>query len=370
MKNFGFGCMRLPMEPGADWMNGKVDLEQFSRMVDTFLENGFTYFDTAHGYIGGKSETAIRECLVKRYPRDRYILADKLTENFFQKEADIYPVFADQLEKTGVEYFDYYLMHALTIEHYKKFMRCNAFEAAMKLKKEGKIKHIGISFHDKAAVLEEILAQHPEVEVVQIQFNYVDFDDPGIESGAVYEVCRKYKKDVIVMEPVKGGGLVNLPEEAKKIFDDLHGGSYASYAIRYAAGFEGVMMVLSGMSDYQQLADNVSYMKDFIPLTHEELDAVAKVRDIFKKQETIPCTACRYCTDSCPKQIPIPDLFSCMNAKKQYKDWNSDFYYMVHTDKGGKASDCIGCGKCESSCPQHLQVRDLLREVAAVFEHA
>jgi len=368
MKSLGFGCMRLPMEPGAEWMNGKVDLEQFSRMVDTFLENGFTYFDTAHGYIGGKSETAIRECLVGRYPRDRYVLADKLTENFFQKEADIYPLFADQLEKTGVEYFDYYLMHALTSEHYKKFMCCNAFEAAIKLKSEGKIKHIGISFHDKAAVLEEILAQHPEVEVVQIQFNYVDYDDPGIESGAVYEVCRKYKKDVIVMEPVKGGGLVSLPDEAKKIFDDLQGGSYASYAIRYAAGFEDVMMVLSGMSDYEQLEDNISYMKDFISLTREELDAVAKVRDIFKNQETIPCTACRYCTDSCPKRIPIPDLLSCMNAKKQYKDWNSDFYYMVHTDKGGKASDCIECGKCESSCPQHLMIKDLLKETVTVFE--
>jgi len=368
MKNFGFGCMRLPMEPGANWMNGNVDLEQFTRMVDTFLENGFTYFDTAHSYIGGKSETAIRKCLVERYPRDRYILADKLTESFFQKEEDILPVFADQLEKTGVEYFDYYLMHAMTTGHYKKFTRCNAFEVARKLKSEGKIKHIGISFHDKAAVLETILSEHPEIEVVQIQFNYVDYDDPGVESGAVYEVCRKFGKPVIVMEPLKGGGLANLPVEANKVFDSLNGGSCASYANRYAAGFEGVMMVLSGMSAYEQLEDNISYMNDFVPLTRAELDAVAKVRDIFKKQELIPCTACRYCTDECPKQIAIPDLLSCMNAKKQYKDWNSDFYYMVHTTNSGKASDCIQCGKCEQFCPQHLDIRKLLDNVVSVFE--
>jgi len=368
MKKLGFGCMRLPMEPGSTWMNGNVDLEQFSRMVDTFLEHGFPYFDTAHGYLGGKSEIAIRECLVKRYPRDRYILANKLPENFFHKEEDILPVFADQLEKTGVEYFDYYLMHALTSGHYKKFTRCNAFEIAKKLKSEGKIKHIGISFHDKAAVLETILTEHPEIEVVQIQFNYVDYDDPGIESGAVYEVCRKFGKPVIVMEPLKGGALADPPEEAKKAFDRLRGGSYASYANRYAASFEGVMVVLSGMSAYEQLEDNISYMKDFVPLTREEHEAIAKVRDIFKKQEIIPCTACRYCTDGCPKQIAIPDLLSCMNAKKLHKDWNSDFYYMVHTTNGGKASDCIGCGKCEQSCPQHLEISNLLKDVASVFE--
>lgn len=368
MKNFGFGCMRLPMEPGGSWMDGNVDLEQFSRMVDTFLDNGFTYFDTAHGYLGGKSETAIRECLVKRYPRDRFVLADKLSENFFQNESDILPVFAEQLEKTGVNYFDYYLMHALTGEHYKKFTRCNAFEIAKNLKSEGKIKHIGISFHDKAAVLETILSEHPEIEVVQIQFNYVDYDDPGVESGAVYEVCRKYGKPAIVMEPVKGGGLVNLPEQAGKILNDLHGGSYASYAIRYAASFEGVMMVLSGMSTYDQLEDNVSIMKDFSPLNEREFAAVDKVREIFKQQDIIPCTACRYCIDGCPKRIQIPDLLSCMNAKKQYQDWNSDFYYMVHTDKGGKASDCIKCGKCENSCPQHLSIKSLMEEVASVFE--
>ena len=368
MNNFGFGCMRLPMEPGANWMDGNVDLEQFSRMVDTFLENGFTYFDTAHGYLGGKSETAIRECLVKRYPRDRYILANKLTTHFFNKEEEIRPLFESQLEACGVEYFDYYLMHAQNAEFYKKYMDCHAYEIAQQLKTEGKVRHVGISFHDKTSVLDMILAKRPEIEVVQIQFNYADYEDTSIESRLCYEVCRKHNKPVIVMEPVKGGSLVNLPDKAKSILDALHGGSYASYAIRFAASFDGIMTVLSGMSNMEQLEDNISYMKKFSPLSEAECTAVNEVREILGKQDSIPCTACQYCTDGCPKHIPIPDLFSCMNAKKQYQDWNSDWYYMVHTQSAGKASDCIKCGKCETSCPQHLLIMNLLEDVASVFE--
>lgn len=362
MKNFGFGCMRLPM------VDGEVDQAQFNRMVDTFLSKGFTYFDTAHGYLGGKSEIAVREGLVKRYHRDAYQLTDKLTENFFQSEADIRPFFQKQLEATGVDYFDYYLMHALTVDHYKKFMSCNAFEVAKQLKAEGKVRCLGISFHDKPALLEQILTEHPEVEVVQIQFNYADYDDPSIESGAVYEVCRRFGKPVIVMEPVKGGGLVDLPEEGKSILDALQGGSAASYAIRYAASFDSVFMVLSGMSSYEQMEDNLGYMKEFQPLTESEFAAVEQVREILKRQDTIPCTACRYCTDGCPKHILIPDLFACMNAKTQYKDWNSDFYYGVHTTGHGKAGDCIGCGQCERSCPQHLPIAEELKRVSQAFE--
>ena len=362
MKNFGFGCMRLPMQ--AD----EIDLEQFKKMEDRFLAEGFTYFDTAHGYHSGKSEIAVREGLVKRYPRDAYLLTDKLTENYFDCEGDIIPFCESQLEITGAGYFDYYLLHSLTRENYRKFVRCRAFDAAVKLKEAGKIRHIGISFHDKADLLSEILSTYPQIETVQIQFNYMDYDDPGIESRKVYEVCRKFGKPVIVMEPVKGGGLVNLPEAAGQILDQLNGGSYASYAIRYAASFEGVFMVLSGMSTLEQLEDNISYMKHFQPLSEKEFDAIDRVREFLHGQDIIPCTACRYCVDGCPKNIPIPELFSCMNAKKQYKDWNSDFYYSVHTEKGGRASDCIKCGKCERVCPQHLKIRDLLVDVAAVFD--
>ena len=362
-KNFGFGCMRLPLK------DGEIDLAETSRMVDYFLEQGFNYFDTAHGYLQGRSETALKACLTSRHPRDSYILTDKLTGTFFKTEADIRPFFQSQLEACGVDYFDFYLMHAQSAMFYQHFKKCRAYETAFALKAEGKIKHVGISFHDHAEVLEQILTDYPEIEVVQIQFNYVDYDDPAVQSRKCYEVCRRHGKPVLVMEPVKGGNLVNLPEEARKVLDELHGGSPASYAIRFAAGFPGMMMVLSGMSSMEQMKDNLSYMKDFQPLNETELEAVKKVQSIFRGMNLIPCTACRYCTDGCPRQIAIPDLFAVMNTKQIHHDWNADFYYNnVYTGAGRRASDCIQCGRCEKACPQHLPIRRLLTEIAAEFE--
>lgn len=362
-KNFGFGCMRLPM------VNGEVDIKEMNRMVDIFLENGFNYFDTAHGYLQGKSEKALKTSLTDRYERNRFILTNKLTNFFFKKEEEIRPFFEQQLKDCGVEYFDYYLMHAQGADNFRFFKSCKAYETAFALKEEGKIKHVGISFHDKAEVLEQILTEYPQIEVVQIQFNYVDYDDPAVESRKCYEICRKYKKPVIVMEPVKGGNLVNLPESAKDIFDQLGENSPASYAIRFAAGFEGIDMVLSGMSSLQQMADNISYMKEFQPLNNNEMEAVRKVQEIFKGMNLIPCTACRYCEAGCPKKIAIPDLFAVMNTKQIYHDWNADYYYNnVHTAQGRKASDCIKCGKCEKACPQHLEIRRLLEDVVKEFE--
>ena len=362
-KNFGFGCMRLPLK------DGEIDLAETSRMVDYFLEQGFNYFDTAHGYLQGRSETALKTCLTSRHPRDSYILTNKLTGTFFKTEADIRPFFQSQLEACGVDYFDFYLMHAQSAMFYQHFKKCRAYETAFALKAEGKIKHVGISFHDHAEVLEQILTDYPEIEVVQIQFNYVDYDDPAVQSRKCYEVCRRHGKPVLVMEPVKGGNLVNLPEEARKVLDELHGGSPASYAIRFAAGFPGMMMVLSGMSSMEQMKDNLSYMKDFQPLNETELEAVKKVQSIFCGMNLIPCTACRYCTDGCPRQIAIPDLFAVMNTKQIYHDWNADFYYNnVYTGADLRASDCIQCGRCEKACPQHLPIRRLLTEIAAEFD--
>ena len=362
-KNFGFGCMRLPM------IGEEVDIEQTKQMVDAFLDAGFNYFDTAHGYIQGKSEKALKTCLTSRYPREKYILTDKLTANYFKTEADIRPFFESQLEICGVEYFDFYLMHAQGLVNYDHFKECRAYETAFALKKEGKIRHVGISFHDRAEVLERILTEYPEIEVVQIQFNYVDYEDPSVESRKCYEVCCKHGKPVIVMEPVKGGSLVNLPEDAQKVLDALHGGSNASYAIRFAASFPGIRMVLSGMGSTEMMADNCGFMKDFRPLNEEERLAIAKVCAIFRGQGLIPCTGCRYCTEVCPQGIPIPDLFACMNTKKQFHDWNSDNYYQdVHAKNAAKASDCLKCGQCEDICPQHLNIRDLLEDVAKVFE--
>ena len=353
-KNFGFGYMRLPMT-GED-----VDIPQTTQMVDTFLANGFNYFDTAHGYISGKSELAIRECLSSRYPRESYVLTNKLSFNYFEKQEDIRPLFQQQLEACGVDYFDFYLMHALSASRMPHYRQTKAFETAMELKAEGKIKHLGISFHDTADVLDQILTEYPQIEVVQIQFNYLDYEDEKVQSRKCYEVCRRHGRPVIIMEPVKGGALVNLPEAARKIFNRLSGGSNASYAIRFAAGFDGVMMVLSGMSSLEQMADNVRFMKDFQPLNAVEQDAVKQVRSILRNQGLIPCTNCRYCTEVCPQEICIPDLFAAVNAKRQEQ--------AVHPLRGAMPKDCLHCGKCEEICPQSLQIRELLEVSAAELD--
>ena len=361
-KKLGFGCMRLPMKDDA------VDNEEMCRMVDMFIGRGFNYFDTAHGYLGGKSELAVRDCLTSRYPRESYVLADKLSWNYFNSTDEIRPFFESQLQACGVDYFDFYLMHAQDAKKYERYMNLKAYETAYKFKEEGLIKHFGLSFHDKADVLDKILSEHPEVEFVQIQFNYIDYDDLSVESRKCYEVCVRHGKPVIVMEPIKGGNLVNLPSDARAVFDELGDKSSASYAVRFAAGFDNVFMVLSGMSSVANMDDNTSYMQNFKPLDEKEQAAVKKVVEILNSRDTIPCTTCRYCMEVCPKQIPIPNVFSLLNSKRQFNNWNTAYYYEIRTRDGKKASDCIKCGRCEKICPQHLEIRKLLEDVAAEFE--
>lgn len=352
-KNFGFGMMRLPM------VGEEVDIPQTSAMVDAFLAAGFNYFDTAHPYIKGKSELAIRECLTSRYPRESYVLANKLSGGCFETEADIRPLFESQLEACGVDYFDFYLLHAVSADRHVKYTETRAYDIAQELKAEGRVRHVGFSFHDSAEVLDRILTERPEMEFVQLQFNYVDYEDPRVESRKCYEVCRAHGKPVMIMEPVKGGSLVNLPQPAL----DMMTASPASYAIRYCAGFEGVVMVLSGMSDRAQMADNLSFMTDFKPLSQEEHRLIHRVRTLYQAQHRIPCTACRYCTDGCPAGIPIPELFAWVNQKRSGKEEPEQAY----SDFQVRGDACVGCGQCEQSCPQHLHIRDLLAEVEKAF---
>ena len=361
-KRLGFGMMRLPM------VDNHVDIEQVKEMVDAFLSNGFNYFDTAHGYIDGLSELAIKECLTSRYPREAYLLTDKLTDNFFDNEEDIDRVFKDELDACGVEYFDFYLMHALNRFKYPKFQECKAFEHALKFKSEGRIKHLGISFHDTADILDEILTNHPEIEVVQIQFNYLDYNDMTMQSRLCYETVVKHGKRVIVMEPIRGGSLINLPGKAKEVLDNS-GHRPAELALRFAASPEHMLVVLSGMSNIEQMKDNISFMKDFVPINDEEFKISQEIASLVGAENMIRCTACRYCVKGCPMSIQIPDLFGCLNSKQHFGNWMADHYYHnVATKDHGKARDCIKCGQCENVCPQKLPIRDLLEQVSQEFD--
>ncbi len=354
-KNFGFGCMRFPT------VEDQVDVATVTKMVDAFLEAGFNYFDTARPYHSGKSETVLRQTLTSRYPRDQYILTDKLSPTFFEKEEDIVPLFQDQLRECGVEYFDFYLLHANSAKRHQFYTQTRAYDIVQELKAQGKIRHVGMSFHDTAEVLDRILTERPEIEVVQIQFNYADYEDPNVQSRACYEVCRKHGKPMMIMEPVKGGSLASLPPKAEAL---LTQGSPAGYALRFAASFEGVFMVLSGMSNLEQVLDNLNTMKDFRPLDQEEMETIAKVRTLYQAQHRIPCTACRYCTDGCPAGIDIPELFACLNDHRAEKAGGAQRY----ADQTVKADACLDCGQCESICPQHLHIRELLKEVDAAFQ--
>ena len=362
--------MRLPLLDEND--GASIDLELTKKMIDAFIKNGFTYFDTAWMYCGFASENATKEVLVKRYPRDSYTLATKLHAGFIKTKEDRDAVFNKQLEKTGVEFFDYYLLHDIGQDHYKIYNDLDCFNWIMDKKEKGLVKHVGFSFHDNAQLLDKVLTEHPEMEFVQLQINYLDWDSEGIQSRKCYEVAKKHNKPVIVMEPVKGGTLAKVPDNAEKMFKDYNSeASIPSWAIRFAASHENVKMVLSGMSNMEQLMDNMSYMKDFKPLNNEEQDIIMKAIDVINSNIAIPCTGCSYCTEGCPKKIAIPKYFSLFNADLQEvkeKGWTPQGeYYDRLTHIFGKASDCVACGQCEKACPQHLSIIEDLKKVAEYF---
>ena len=354
-RNFGFGCMRLPMK------DNEVDKDEFNRMIDAFMDAGFNYFDTAHGYIDGKSERAIGECLSPRYPRESYVLANKLSEWFFKSEDEARALFEEQLKICGVEYFDFYLFHALNRNSYQKHKECNTFELVNQFYNEGKVKHISMSFHDTADILDMILTEQPQIEVVQLQINYLDYDDPAVQSQKCYDVAVKHGKKVIVMEPVKGGALVNLPDAAAAEFEALGDAAPVSYALRYAASFPEVFMVLSGMGNMEMMESNIKTMYPFVPLSEKELDATDKARDIIRKYKQIPCTKCKYCAEVCPKNVPISDMFALYNEYALARVTKKEAFESI-SSFDVKPTDCIECGACENICPQSIDIRERLKK--------
>ena len=371
-KKLGFGLMRLPVLDKNDDAN--VDVEQVKKMVDLFIEKGFTYFDTAWMYNGFNSENVAKEALVDRYPRESFTLATKLHAGFIDGSDGKDKVFNEQLRKTGAGYFDYYLLHGIETSLLSKYEEYDCFNWIQEKKAQGLIKHAGFSFHDSPELLDEILTKHPEMEFVQLQINYLDWESDWIHSRGIYEVAEKHGKPVIVMEPVKGGTLAKVPEEAEKVLRGLDAKmSVPSWAVRFAASLPNVMVVLSGMSNIAQMEDNLSYMEEFKPLTEEEKAACFRAADIINSQITIPCTGCSYCTEGCPQKIAIPQYFSIYNEDMREnlaeKGWTINFTnYENLAAKFGKASDCIECGQCESVCPQHLTIIDYLKDVAGHCE--
>ena len=361
----GFGLMRLPEN------DGKIDYERVNKMVDAYMDAGMNYFDTAYVYHGGNSEVVVRESIVKRYPRESFTVATKLPAWCMSKPEDRDRIFNEQLERMGTDYVDFYLLHSLEDgNNYDTYERLDCFNWGMQKKAEGKIKHFGFSYHGTPELLVKVLDKHPEMEFVQIQLNYLDWNNPVVESGVLYEILRERNIPIIIMEPVKGGTLANIaPDLEKKFREARPEASAASWALRYAASLDGVMTVLSGMSNEEQITDNINTFRDFEPLTEAEKAIVNEVTAIMLDTPLIGCTSCRYCCDGCPSNISIPDVFRVMDTIRVYKeDWRAKNVYGGLVQRSGKASDCIGCGQCEGVCPQHLNIIDLLKEAAEILD--
>ena len=367
MPKLGFGLMRLPQ------INGEIDIPQVCTMVDKFMAKGFKYFDTAYGYGDGASERAIKAALVDRYPRDSFYLATKLPAWAGAKNAEeAKQMFYTSLERTGAGYFDFYLLHNLGEQRTHYFDDFGIWNFLQERKREGLIHRLGFSFHDKADELDKVLTAHPEMEFVQLQINYTDWENPAIESRKCYEVARKHGKPIVIMEPVKGGNLANPPQEAKDVFAAINpDASASSWAIRLAASLDGVITVLSGMSSVEQMEDNLSYMQDFKPLNPQEQQAIEKVREIINAIPVVPCTGCEYCLKGCPQNVGIPGVFIAYNIYLKFGNAElagGQYSWQTEGHQRAKASACIECGMCEEACPQHISIRDQLKKAAEVFE--
>ena len=360
----GFGTMRLPQKDKA------IDIEQVKKMFDRFMRNGFTYFDTAYVYHGGKSEGVLKEALVKRYPRNRFTIADKMPGWLLKSDEDVGKIFEEQLRRAGVSFFDFYLLHDACANHTAFYNKFHCWDFAKKMKKLGKIRHFGFSYHDSPELLDRLLTEHPEVEFVQLQINYIDWENEIVQSRRCYETVRRHGKPVIIMEPVKGGTLASLsPELTAKMEAADPGKSPASWALRFCASLEGVMVILSGMSSEDQVKDNIATMKDPKPFNAEEKACLKEVLQSLQKAPRIGCTGCRYCVDGCPKKIKIPDIIRAYNTDLVYGDHDrARNFYRDLTADGHKASTCIRCGQCAGICPQHLPVPDLMKKAAEAFE--
>ena len=365
MPKLGFGMMRLPEK------DGKIDIEHVCRMVDKYMNAGLNYFDTAYVYHGGTSEVAAREALVKRYPRDSFMLATKLPAWEIKEANDVDRLFNEQLSRAGVEYFDFYLLHSIEDgSNYDTYVKYDCFDWGMKKKAEGKIRHFGFSYHGSPELLTEILDAHPEVEFVQIQYNYLDRTNPVVRSQMLYEILHERNIPIIVMEPVRGGMLANLgPEVEAKFKARQPEKSMASWALRFVGSQPGIMTILSGMSSEEQMDDNIRTFTGFEPLAEDELKIINEVTEEILSIPQIGCTACKYCCDGCPMKISIPDVFRTINTLRRYpNDWRSKNFYAGLVQRSGRASDCIACGQCEGVCPQHLPVIELMKEAAAVLD--
>ena len=364
MPKLGFGCMRLPV------IDDEIDLEQMKQMVDLYMEAGLNYIDTAYVYHHGKSEVAIREAIVKRYPRDSFILADKLPAWEIHGKEDRDRVFNEQLERTGAGYFNMYLLHSVEDGNISVYRDNDCFNWAMEKKEQGLIRHFGFSFHGSPDLLRELLDQHPEVEFVQIQLNYLDWENPFVRSGELYNILREHNIPMVIMEPIKGGTLAKLKPELEELFKEVDPErSIASWALRFVGSLPGVMTILSGMSALEQMQDNVQTFTDFKPLNETEQETIQKVVKIMLDTPQIGCTACRYCTDGCPMSIAIPDIFKAVNTMNMYGDtFRPKAFYRSLLKDHGKASDCLQCGQCESVCPQHLPIIELLQKASGMLD--